>query len=149
EAVAGIVRAAPTALARDLYVEKVAQRIDAPVDAVRLALDGKRAKKPAPPARERTSVRQVPPENLALVREELAILAYAMHSTEFAKVVDDSGALARFTVAAVREVAERAVAQAREGKLAADALVSSIDSDRLRAALLRASEEQDRAGRSR
>jgi len=150
DAVAGIVRAAPTALARDLYVEKVAQRIDAPVDAVRLALEGKRpTKKQAPPVRERTSAPQVPPENLALVREELAILAYAMHSTEFAKVVEDSGGLARFTVAAVREVAERAVAQAREGKVAADALVSSIDSDRLRAALLRECEEQDKAGRSR
>src|SRR5205085_2591672 len=76
EAVAGIVRAAPTALARDLYVEKVAQRIDAPVDAVRLALEGKRpTKKPAPPAREQTSGRQVPKDDLALVREELAILA--------------------------------------------------------------------------
>jgi DNA primase len=150
DAVAGIVRAAPTALARDLYVEKVAQRIDAPVDAVRLALEGKRpTKKPAPPVRERTSAPHVPPENLALVREELAILAYAMHSTAFAKVVEDSGALAGFTDAAVREVAERAVAQAREGKVAADALVSSIDSDRLRAALLRECEEQDRAGRSR
>ena len=150
DAVAGIVRAAPTALARDLYVEKVAQRIDAPVDAVRLALEGKRpAKKPAPPPRGQASARPVAPENLALVREELAILAYALHSTEFAKLVEDSGALARFTVAAVREVAERAVAHAREGKLAADALISSIDSDRLRAALLREREEQDRAGRSR
>ena len=35
EAVAGIVRAAPTPLARDLYLEKVAQRIDAPLDAER------------------------------------------------------------------------------------------------------------------
>ena len=149
DAVAGIVRAAPTALARDLYVEKVAQRIDAPVDAVRLALEGKRpVKKPAPPPRQ-ASARPVAPENLALVREELAILAYALYSNDFAKVVEDSGALARFTVAAVREVAERAVAHARGGKLTADALISSIDSDRLRAALLREREEQDRAGRSR
>src|SRR5712671_6391483 len=152
EAVAGIVRAAPTPLARDLYLEKVAQRIDAPVDAVRAAIDGRRApaaKKPAQPAHGQPGVRPPPPENLALVREELAILAYALHSTEFAKVVEDSGALARFTVAAVREVAERALAGAREGSLAADALVSSIDSDRLREALLRERAEQDRAGRSR
>ena len=72
-----------------------------------------------------------------------------MSSTEFAKVVEDSGALARFTVAAIREVAERALTEAREGSLAADALVSSIDSDRLREALLRERAEQDRAGRSR
>jgi DNA primase len=152
EAVAGIVRAAPTPLARDLYIEKVAQRIDAPVDAVRAAVDGRRsapAKKAAQPVRGQPSARPAPPENLALVREELAILAYALHSTEFAKVVDDSGALARFTVAAVREVAERAVDDARKGNLASDALVSSIDSDRLREALLRESAEQDRAGRSR
>ena len=113
DSVAGIVRAAPTPLARDLYVEKVAQRIDAPVDAVRLALEGKRAaKKPAPPARGQPSVRSAAPENLALVREELAILAYALHSAEFAKVVEDSGALAGFTVAAVREVAEREIGRA-------------------------------------
>src|SRR5712671_512176 len=152
EAVAGIVRAAPTPLARDLYLEKVAQRIDAPVDAVRAAIDGRRApaaKKPAQPAHGQPGVRPPPPENLALVREELAILAYALHSTEFAKVVEDSGALARFTVAAIREVAERALTGAREGSLAADALVSSIDSDRLREALLRERAEQDRAGRSR
>jgi len=152
EAVAGIVRAAPTPLARDLYLEKVAQRIDAPLDAVRAAVDGRRApaKKPAQqPVRGQPSGRPQTPQNLALVREELAILAYALHSADFAKVVDDSGALARFTVAAVREVAERALAGAREGNLAADALVSSIDSDRLREALLRESAEQDRAGRSR
>jgi DNA primase len=157
EAVAGIVRAAPTPLARDLYLEKVAQRIDAPLDAVRAAVDGRRqgqGKKPAQAGREQASVRPSsarppPPGNLALVREELAILAYALHSDEFAKVVEDSGALARFTVAAVREVAERALAGARKGSLAADALVSSIDSDRLREALLRERAEQDRAGRSR
>jgi DNA primase len=152
EAVAGIVRAAPTPLARDLYVEKVAQRIDAPVDAVRAAVEGRRAapaKKPAQPGPGQPSARPAPPENLALVREELAILAYALHSTEFAKVVEDSGALARFTVAAIREVAERALTQAREGSPATDALVSSIDSDRLREALLRERAEQDRAGRSR
>jgi DNA primase len=149
EAVAGIVRAAPTPLARDLYLEKVAERIDAPLDAVRAAVDGPRARKPAQPARRQSSGRPHLPENLALVREELAILAYALHSTEFARIVDDSGALARFTVAAVREVAERALAGAREGSLAADALVSSIDSDRLREALLRERAEQDRAGRSR
>ena len=152
EAVAGIVRAAPTPLARDLYLEKVAQRIDASVDAVRAAVDGRRAgmaKKPAQPGQGQASARPAPPENPGLVREEMAILAYALHSTEFAKVVDDSGALARFTVAAIREVAERALTEAREGSLAADALVSSIDSDRLREALLRERAEQDRAGRSR
>ena len=152
EAVAGIVRAAPTPLARDLYLEKVAERIDAPLDAVRAAVDGRRpapGKKAAQPARQKAPGRAQLPENLALVREELAILAYALHSPEFAKIVDDSGALARFTVAAVREVAERALAGAREGSLAADALVTSIDSDRLREALLRERAEQDRAGRSR
>jgi DNA primase len=37
-AVAGIVEAAPSQLARDLYVDKVAERLAAPVDAVRLAV---------------------------------------------------------------------------------------------------------------
>jgi len=39
ESVAGIVRAAPNALARELYVEKVAEKLAAPVDVIRLALE--------------------------------------------------------------------------------------------------------------
>ena len=39
EAVAGIVRAAPNALARDLYLEKVAEKLGAPVDAVRMSIE--------------------------------------------------------------------------------------------------------------
>src|SRR6267154_2606266 len=41
DAVKGIVQAAPSPLARDLYVEKVAAMIGAPVDAIRRALAGK------------------------------------------------------------------------------------------------------------
>lgn len=39
ESVAGIVRAAPSPLAKDLYIEKVAERLGAPKDAVRLAIE--------------------------------------------------------------------------------------------------------------
>ena len=39
EAVAGIVRAAPNALARDLYLDKVAEKLGAPVDAVRMSIE--------------------------------------------------------------------------------------------------------------
>jgi len=41
DAVKGIVQAAPSPLARDLYVEKVAEKVGAPVDAIARALAGK------------------------------------------------------------------------------------------------------------
>src|SRR3954462_6376008 len=41
DAVKGIVQAAPSPLARDLYVEKVAEKVGAPAEAVRRALAGK------------------------------------------------------------------------------------------------------------
>src|SRR5438132_4209692 len=53
EAVKGIVGAAPSALARDLYIEKVAEKIGTSPDAIRRALAGKAAAQASrpPPAR--------------------------------------------------------------------------------------------------
>ncbi|MBS2021302.1 MAG: toprim domain-containing protein, partial [Deltaproteobacteria bacterium] len=51
QAVSGIVKAAPPGLARELYVEKVAERLKAPVDAVRMAIE--RMPGPKGPDRQR------------------------------------------------------------------------------------------------
>jgi hypothetical protein len=150
EAVAGIVRAAPSGLARDLYLDKVAQRIDAPVDAVRSAVEGRKAAPAAPRKDAKEAPAQPAGEEIRLLgRMELQILSYLLQSSEYCALVEESGALARFSVAAIREVAEKALAEARRGRLQSDALISSIESDRLRAALLKERAEQERAGTSK
>jgi DNA primase len=50
EHVRGIVQAAPKGLARELYVEKVAEKLGAPVDVIRMAFDAA----PAAPAQQKT-----------------------------------------------------------------------------------------------
>ena len=49
--VAGIVRAAPSPLARDLYLDKVAQKLGAPVEAVRMSLEAEASRSIPPPPR--------------------------------------------------------------------------------------------------
>src|SRR3954465_13874108 len=74
DAVKGIVQAAPSPLARDLYVEKVAEKIGAPAEAIRRALAGKPAAQPA----VRPQVRSAEPEKplpLSVLKAELVILA--------------------------------------------------------------------------
>ena len=138
ESVSGIVRAAPTPLARDLYLEKVAQRIDAPVEAVRLAVLGRKAgaqkaaptpppTTPAPPARE----------DSILAKAERQIVGFMLQGSEFCTAVERSGALLRFTSASRLSLAEALVAQAREGAFDPEPAVAAVDSDAERAALLR------------
>src|SRR3954465_9819109 len=74
DAVKGIVQAAPSPLARDLYVEKVAEKIGAAPDAIRPPLAGKPAARPA----VRPQVRSAEPEKplpLSVLKAELVILA--------------------------------------------------------------------------
>src|SRR6266852_698868 len=53
DAVKGIVQAAPSQLARDLYVDKVAEKIGAPPEAIKRALAGKAPPPPGKPKAER------------------------------------------------------------------------------------------------
>src|SRR5207245_11268376 len=58
DAVKGIVQAAPSALARDLYVDKVAEKIGASSDAIRRALAGKSAAPPPAKAAAKPAARE-------------------------------------------------------------------------------------------
>jgi len=154
DAVAGIVKAAKNPLARDLYIDKVAEKIGATPDAVRFALEGKTAL--ASPAQRQEAARQkseprrdepqqqgqrelaAPPRLAAKI--ELQIVALMLQSAELCKQVEQSGAVALFTVAALRELAERAfvLAQASAfGDLDADSLIQAAEPARLREVLLR------------
>lgn len=202
EAVRGIVRAAPPGLARDLYIDKVAQKLGAPLDAVRMALEAPARAEPGsarptplpqrPPMREGAArmaageARQgrqgpqrssgedrgnrVPQQGLArssarpegrtprpqaprpaarrsAPQIELKIVAQMLQGPELSLLVESSGAAARFTHAGLRELAERAFAQARAGSLDVAALVQSVEHDALRDALGKVIDEIEAAGR--
>jgi len=139
-AVRGIVQAAPAGLSRELYVEKVAEKLRAPAETVRMALEGNAPeRKPARAAVEKPAAAKrgsdAPPRLAAKV--ELQILAQMLQGPELCRAVDSSGAAARFTVAALRELAERAFDGARKGSLDAEALAASAEPERLRTALQR------------
>jgi DNA primase len=147
ESVSGIVRAAPTPLAQDLYLEKVAQRIDAPVDAVRLAVLGRKggSQKPAPkpaPARQAAPAR----EDSILAKAERQIVGFMLQGADFCEAVERSDALLRFTSASRRMLAEALVAQARGGVFDPEPAVAAVDSDAERAAVLRERSEIQRGG---
>jgi DNA primase len=147
EAVAGIVRAAPTPLARDLYLEKVAQRIDASVDAVRLAVLGRAAaRSQLPPKATPASSAPAVKEDTILAKAERQIVGFMLQSADFCGAVERSGALLRFNSASRRSLAEALVAQARGGAFDPESVLAAVDSDAERAALLRERSEIESGG---
>jgi DNA primase len=153
--VRGIVNAAPKGLARELYIEKVAEKLAAPVDVVRLAFDapgsegGSRkpeAPRPEPRAHRPEPKRAPEPPPTGVAQAELRIVAQMLLGPELCRAVESSGEVSRFTDARLREVAERAFANAGHGQLDADLLVASVEDDALRTTLAR---ERDEARKGR
>jgi DNA primase len=142
ESVKGIVAAAPSSLARDLYVEKVAEKIGASPDAIRRALSGKQAPPAPQKGADRPAARNEAPRLSA--KMEIQIAALMLESPELCTVVERHGA--GFSLAAIRELAERAFEQARQGPLDPVALVRTVEDDPVRAALLRERAEVSQAG---
>jgi len=136
DAVKGIVQAAPSELARDLYVDKVAEKIGAPAEAIRRALAGKAAL-PAKPRTERPQPEK--PLPLAVVKAELVILAALLRRPELAGKV--AASVGEFVHPALREAVDAVCAGT-----AADAAVRAIEPDQLRQRLLDAMAEMERAG---
>src|SRR5439155_9700937 len=101
EAVKGIVQAAPSSLARDLYVEKVAEKLGASQDIIRRALAGKAPSAPAAkaPARENA------PLPLSVVKAELVIRAAILRDPKLCAVLRNSGAVGDVVHPSLREPA--------------------------------------------
>ena len=137
-AVKGIIQAAPSELARDLYVEKVAEKVGAPPATVKRALAGKA---PEQPAQKQAPARKPPekPIPLALVKQELVIVAALVRNPTLASSVAKS--VADFAHAALREAADRICSGS-----APDEVVRAIESDQVRERLLDMVEEQKQAG---
>jgi len=136
DAVASIVRAAADPLARELYVDKVAQRIDAPVAAVQKAIFGRKSSdKASNRATEPPPARPPAPEDPLAAKAERQILAFMLQGADFRAAVQRSGALARFSSVGRRQLAESLLSQE---DLPADPEIAlaGVDDAREREALL-------------
>ncbi|HEY2030010.1 MAG TPA: DNA primase [Myxococcales bacterium] len=138
-AVQGIVKAAPSALARDLYVEKVASMIGASADTIRRALSGKAAAqaKPQRPAQPQAKA----PLSLPVVQSELVIVAAVVRNPALKDTLLRSGAVSEFVHAGLREAADAICA----GDDPQDSL-RSVEPDALRQRLLDAVAVMEQAG---
>ena len=139
DAVKGIVQAAPSPLARDLYVEKVAEKLDAPVEAIRRALAGKSA--PPPPPRPAPAPEGQKPLPLSVLKAELVILAALVRHPELAPELAHSGAVGEFVHPALRDAAD-AVCSGGDAQSA----IRAVEPDALRQRLLDAVAEMEQAG---
>jgi len=140
DAVRGIVQAAPSSLARDLYVEKVAEMVGAPPDAIRRALAGKAPLPPtkAAPARAAESAKPLP---LSVLKAELVILAALVRNPTLAPELAHSGGVGDFVHPALREAAD-AVCSGHDAQTA----IRAVEPDSLRQRVLDALAEMEQAG---
>jgi DNA primase len=139
QSVKGIIQAAPSELARDLYVEKVAEKIGASAATVKRALSGKAPEQPARPAQPRTPDKPEKPIPLALVKQELVIVAMLVRNPKLSSSLSKS--VADFAHAALREAADQICSGT-----APDEALRGIEPDQVRERLLDMLEEQKRAG---
>src|SRR5207248_2355802 len=140
DAVKGIVQAAPSQLARDLYVEKVAEMIGAPADAIRRALAGK-APVPAPRTAPPRAAEPAKPLPLSVLKAELVILAALARDPTLAPGLAHSGGVGDFVHPALREAAD-AVCSGQDAQSA----IRAVEPDSLRQRLLDAMAEMEQAG---
>jgi hypothetical protein len=137
--VKGILQAAPSPLARDLYVEKVAERVGAPADAIRRALAGKPAS--SPPPRHEPRREPAAPLPLSVLKAEVVILAAVVRNPSLVPELAHSGAVGEFVHPALREAAD-VVCAGGDARTA----VRAVEPDSLRQRLLDAVAEMEQAG---
>jgi DNA primase len=138
DAVKGIVQAAPSPLARDLYVEKIAEKIGAPADAISRALAGKAPVRTAPKAAAAEPARPLPH---SVLKAELVILAAVVRNPGLAPELAHSGAVGEFVHPALRDAAD-AVCSGADPQSA----LRAVEPDSLRQRLLDAVGEMEQAG---
>ena len=140
DAVKGIVQAAPSPLARDLYVEKVAEKIGAPAEAIRRALAGKPAAQPAAKPHVGSAEPEKPLSH-SVLKAELVILAAVVRHPELATELAHSGAVGEFVQPALRAAAD-AVCSGQD----AQGAIRAVEPDSLRQRLFDAVSEMEQAG---
>ena len=138
DAVKGIVQAAPSELARDLYLEKVAEKIGASADVIRRALSGKPAQQAARPTPAGKDAQPLP---LSVLKAELVIVATVLRRPELAEELSRSGAVGEFVHAGLREVADTICSGG-----SADEALRALEPDAMRQRLLDYVSEMEQAG---
>ncbi len=139
-AVAGLVKAAPDALTRDIYVDTIAKRLGIAEDAVRRSLAGK----DAAPRGKRASASQEPqPISASLLKVELVIVEAVIRHPELRALLAQSGALSEFRSAPLRDAADEICSGAD-----AEAVIRHVEPDALRERLADGLAEMERAGGS-
>jgi len=141
DAVKGIVQAAPSPLARDLYVEKVAEKVGAPVDAIARALAGKAVIVSAPKTAAPKQAEPGKPLPHSVLKAELVILAAVVRNPGLAPDLAHSGAVGEFVHPALRDAAD-AVCSGADPRIA----LRAVEPDSLRQRLLDAVGEMEQAG---
>jgi DNA primase len=152
DAVKGIVQAAPSELARDLYVEKVAEKIGASADLVRRALSGKPAQQASKPAAGRKEAADgggegrrahgaAQPLPLSVLKAELVIVATVLRRPELAEELSRSGVVGEFVHAGLREAADAICSGGSP-----EAAVRALEPDAMRQRLLEYVSEMEQAG---
>jgi DNA primase len=141
-AVKGIVAAAPSALARDLYVDKVAEKIGASADIVRRALAGQApSRTPSPKATARPQVvaeARVPPP---VIQSELVIVAAVLRNPGLGEALVRTGAVGELVHPALREAADAVC-----GGAVPEEALRAVEPDALRQRLLDAMAVMEQAG---
>ena len=138
DAVKGIVQAAPSELARDLYLEKVAEKIGASAEVIRRALSGKPALQAARPP---PAGKEAQPLPLSVLKAELVIVATVLRRPELAEALSRSGAVGEFVHAGLREVADTICSGG-----SADQALRALEPDAMRQRLLEYVSEMEQAG---
>ena len=138
DAVKGLVQAAPSELARDLYLDKVAEKIGASADVIRRALSGKPAQQAARPT---PAGKETQPLPLSVLKAELVIVATVLRRPELAEELSRSGAVGEFIHAGLREVADTICSVG-----SADAALRALEPDAMRQRLLEYVSEMEQAG---
>ena len=138
DAVKGIVQAAPSELARDLYLEKVAEKIGASAEVIRRALSGKPAQRAARPP---PAGKEAQPLPLSVLKAELVIVATVLRRPELAEALSRSGAVGEFVHAGLREVADTICSGG-----SADQALRALEPDAMRQRLLEYVSEMEQAG---
>jgi DNA primase len=140
-AVAGLVKAAPDALARDIYVETIAKRLGIAEEAVRRSLAGKDSSPHgARPAAREQQVERIPP---SVLKVELVIVEAVVRHPELRPVLAQSGALSEFRSAPLRDAADEICSGAD-----AETVLRRVEPDALRERLADGLSEMERAGGS-
>jgi DNA primase len=139
-AVAGLVKAAPDALTRDIYVDTIAKRLGIAEDAVRRSLAGREASPQGvrPEARQQTE--PIPP---SVLKVELVVVEAVIRHPELRPVLAQSGALSEFRSAPLRDAADEICSGAD-----AETVIRKVEPDALRERLADGLSEMERAGGS-